>query len=98
RLQGDWSSDVCSSDLAQPSSTGAPRKISWRSCGSRESSSFVRWKDRHRARLTTIFMEDIAPAISAPGGIGENKPRNQAVLDWVRSEERRVGKECRCRW
>ena len=28
-------------------------------------------------------MENIAPAISAPSGIGENKPTNQAVLDWV---------------
>ncbi len=28
-------------------------------------------------------MENIAPAISAPSGMGENKPANQAVLDWV---------------
>ena len=28
-------------------------------------------------------MENIAPAISAPSGLGENKPANQAVLDWV---------------
>ena len=28
-------------------------------------------------------MENIAPAISPPGGFGKNKPANQAVLDWV---------------
>ncbi len=28
-------------------------------------------------------MENIAPAISLPAGLGENKTRNQAVLDWV---------------
>jgi phosphoenolpyruvate carboxykinase (GTP) len=29
-------------------------------------------------------MENIAPAISFPSGIGNSKPTNQAVLDWVR--------------
>ncbi len=28
-------------------------------------------------------MENIAPAISAPSGMGENKPANQAALEWV---------------
>jgi phosphoenolpyruvate carboxykinase (GTP) len=28
-------------------------------------------------------MENIAPAISPPPGLGKNKPANQAVLDWV---------------
>ncbi|PYJ73934.1 MAG: phosphoenolpyruvate carboxykinase, partial [Verrucomicrobia bacterium] len=28
-------------------------------------------------------MKDIAPAISPPNGIGDAKPANQAVLDWV---------------
>jgi phosphoenolpyruvate carboxykinase (GTP) len=32
-------------------------------------------------------MQNIAPAISAPSGMGENKPTNQAVLDWVREIE-----------
>ena len=32
-------------------------------------------------------MENIAPAISAPSGMGENKPANQAVLDWVHDVE-----------
>ncbi len=28
-------------------------------------------------------MDNLAPAISAPSGLGEKKPANQAVLDWV---------------
>src|SRR5437762_10643932 len=32
-------------------------------------------------------MKNIAPAISSPCGIGDNKPANQAVLDWVHEVE-----------
>src|SRR5438105_1607554 len=32
-------------------------------------------------------MKNIAPAISTPSGIGNNKPANQAVLDWVHEVE-----------
>ncbi len=32
-------------------------------------------------------MENVAPAISPPTGIGENKPANQTVLDWVHEVE-----------
>ena len=32
-------------------------------------------------------MENIAPAISPPTGIGRNRPANQAVLDWVHEVE-----------
>ncbi len=39
-------------------------------------------EDRERVNQST-FMKDIAPAISPPAGIGEAKPANQAVLDWV---------------
>src|SRR5256885_1407932 len=57
RLQGDWSSDVCSSDLGQG------------------------WS----------FADDFA------GGADPLEPRPCAIL-LLRSEERRVGKECRSRW
>jgi phosphoenolpyruvate carboxykinase (GTP) len=33
------------------------------------------------------LMDPIAPAISPPVGMGENKPTNQAVLDWVHQVE-----------
>jgi len=38
-------------------------------------------------RIDIVFMKNIAPAISPPSGIGENKPANQAVLDWVHEVE-----------
>src|SRR4051812_15627112 len=34
-------------------------------------------------RWTPYFMKNIAPAIFPPNGIGDTKPTNQAVLDWV---------------
>ena len=34
-----------------------------------------------------MSMENIAPAISAPSGMGENKPTNHAVLNWVHEVE-----------
>ncbi len=39
-------------------------------------------EDRERVNQST-FMKDIAPAISPPAGIGEAKPANHAVIDWV---------------
>src|SRR5256885_17248362 len=72
RLQGDWSSDVCSSDL-QADGGGERDK----DCGP-------------RARLEA-------------GGLGlcREKPRmgrgHQPVEGLLRSEERRVGEECRSR-
>ena len=33
------------------------------------------------------FMKNPAPAISPPAGIGDHKPANQAVLDWVHEVE-----------
>src|SRR5205809_7927362 len=56
RCSRDWSSDVCSSDLAVPASQRDGQPAS-------------------RGR-------DLAPPVGRP----------------PRSEERRVGKECRCRW
>src|SRR5437660_921521 len=38
-------------------------------------------------RSTTKHMKNIAPAISVPAGIGDRKPGNQAVLDWVHEVE-----------
>src|SRR5256885_4772187 len=64
RLQGDWSSDVCSSDLAV--SAAAPASI------------------QSAATFTNIItVANYGPAVAT--GI-------------ARSEERRVGKECRSRW
>src|SRR6266850_5058486 len=58
RLQGDWSSDVCSSDLAGAS----------------------------------------APRTSATKAAKLARSPNSTPAELRRSEERRVGKECRSRW
>src|SRR6266850_245842 len=60
RLQGDWSSDVCSSDLAFDLGAG-----------------------------DTLFWFTDLGWMMGPWAIAGSK---------VRSEERRVGKECRSRW
>src|SRR2546426_467996 len=64
RLQGDWSSDVCSSDLPWPARHGGASEPDRRPLPDRV---------QHLGHLAF----DVAPQ---------------------RSEERRVGKECRSRW
>src|SRR5256885_9990310 len=73
RLQGDWSSDVCSSDLLIKS-------------------AFIR-----DIRGEELFSH--AVIIRSTTTLRRN-PRNDLVrvLNIARSEERRVGKECRSRW
>src|SRR5205807_6083653 len=79
RLQGDWSSDVCSSDLPR-----APRQPCWSPWKSARSPSM--------ARLTSF-----------PGSSRCLLPKTRLSLKGRilcrkhRSEERRVGKECRSR-
>src|SRR5256885_8372214 len=71
RLQGDWSSDVCSSDLE----TIVPHTPATSTVAGKKSS-----KD-----FPTICQKE------SP----ESTVRNTSAC---RSEERRVGKECRSRW
>src|SRR5256885_5100423 len=81
RLQGDWSSDVCSSDLIAV----APRKNTW-SAGRKRATKFT---PRFASAVTTRRRK--------------LSPSSTARTNWTRacsrrSEERRVGKECRSRW
>src|SRR5256885_11072182 len=67
RLQGDWSSDVCSSDLYDvkgPGDTPSRRRI----------------------------------FVAKPQGAKDEEKCAKQILAALRSEERRVGKECRSRW
>src|SRR5205814_6898169 len=85
RCLSDWSSDVCSSDLEERELTPA--------------------KFPNKSRIITISRgvrwQWLAPAGALAAGLlvwvawHENQP-----LPWKtpRSEERRVGKECRCGW
>ena len=38
-------------------------------------------------------MDNLAPAISPPAGIGDAKPSNQSVLDWVQDVAKLTGPE-----
>src|SRR5256885_12348721 len=80
RLQGDWSSDVCSSDLFE-----RERADYLLSHGPAQYEDFIsRLEQMRRARRNELnkFLDAIVQA---------NEPT-------IRSEERRVGKECRSRW
>src|SRR5260370_31485432 len=59
-------------------STALGRKISWRSDGAQRKLQLL----LVRAPWIEI-MKNIAPSVSPPAGIGDRKPVNQAVLDWV---------------
>src|SRR5256885_8490564 len=77
RLQGDWSSDVCSSDLVL------------------EELRKLRTEPVEETELRRVRRGVIANAIygrESVHGLADSIARG------VRSEERRVGKECRSRW
>src|SRR5256885_9189789 len=80
RLQGDWSSDVCSSDLfVDGRYDPALSHVEPLPPGARVGS------------LATVLTDDVdglEPLLSDADGAFQNG----------RSEERRVGKECRSRW
>src|SRR5256885_5771945 len=82
RLQGDWSSDVCSSDL--PSRTQA-------------------WTASHSSSVKAELLAAGLPIRGAPRALDITSTSTPFNASWLnfrlpRSEERRVGKECRSRW
>src|SRR5256885_11925417 len=81
RLQGDWSSDVCSSDLHYPSR--------WRRCAGRSGR-----KDVPYSRTPSPGQSWAPPGSCTPRAPSRPFPNPTSS----RSEERRVGKECRSRW
>src|SRR5256885_11493022 len=81
RLQGDWSSDVCSSDLFAPTClAGIPTR--------RKRSP----RNRTLEILEGLWFQKTA---AAPGA---HQVHGAEAAKINRSEERRVGKECRSRW
>src|SRR5207248_4535888 len=80
RSYGDWSSDVCSSDLA--AMDGFIKK--------KEEELQQSLADKQKAAIKAIDekIEKMKDAMS--GALSK--------LGKLRSEERRVGKECRCGW
>src|SRR2546426_1928072 len=81
RLQGDWSSDVCSSDL-KLSELGLPPI------------SFI----GHGIGLHLHEDPYLGPTDGQPLEAGMVLGIEPLVYQTGRSEERRVGKECRSRW
>src|SRR2546426_2647106 len=73
RLQGDWSSDVCSSDLV------------------------VRLYLRKEG-LPSIPLKSPLPPAGQEAGSPLEREVAAIIASAARSEERRVGKECRSRW
>src|SRR6266581_8012365 len=50
-------------------------------------------RSKLRALIRGTFVDNLAPAISPPSGIGDSKSANQAVLDWVQEVARRCQPE-----
>src|SRR5256885_16762262 len=87
RLQGDWSSDVCSSDLQQAAVGQAGERIV-----EGQAANFL-----FGGLALALVLQDQQAALvqqHAADGYGARA----AVAAYERSEERRVGKECRSRW
>src|SRR5437763_7964192 len=78
RYIGDWSSDVCSSDLF------APRRLEL----------------LEATAIASGLGELVEPPLGIFDLIARGKVDRRVIrdIDHLRSEERRVGKECRCRW
>ena len=85
--QCDWSSDVCSSDL------GVVRVGIDAACG--EAFLHLNGGSERRHHYDVVGIEFV-PVDQLLPGRREQKPHTPGHQ--VRSEERRVGKECRSRW
>src|SRR2546426_5829728 len=80
RLQGDWSSDVCSSDLERYYEPGLLAKV-------------MGFNKEPLLNVNAFTSVELYPEVSLTTPKGEG-----CKLGIHRSEERRVGKECRSRW
>src|SRR5256885_11207179 len=82
RLQGDWSSDVCSSDLEAG--------VAIRTC--------TDCGQEHLMGDSAEYVEEATPEAHECVCENETFELMSGVSVYERSEERRVGKECRSRW
>src|SRR5256885_5470423 len=81
RLQGDWSSDVCSSDLNESAAGGLRSEL------------------RHERFMLQIESPySVMSAAENAHEMDEDLWQRLVTTRGSRSEERRVGKECRSRW
>src|SRR5205807_4309553 len=98
RLQGDWSSDVCSSDLVaerwQEQLTRLTSELA-----EQYLSELAELERQHGMRLRTVA-DRLQERFVKPLALDRLCALIEPVMEEVRtrSEERRVGKECRRRW
>src|SRR5205807_7759762 len=96
RLQGDWSSDVCSSDLSQLGSACAAN-VELQAGGYSGELRAYYCLVRYQASDFLLSYQVVLPR--CPGVLETQfSQASLAQLANRRSEERRVGKECRSRW
>src|SRR5207248_5776576 len=91
RSYGDWSSDVCSSDLHTVNPRLFPEQLVFIVNDAEDRYVFF---DLTFAPL----VEKLAPACKSVKGWVAMTDRSHMPQANLRSEERRVGKECRSRW
>src|SRR3546814_20017936 len=97
----DWSSDVCSSDLVCKGATGSAANVinsAGATAGAASNHPSFTW-----ALNTASNQLEVTPVGSTSGAFVFNVvPVGDAIIQFARSEERRVGKECvstcRSRW
>src|SRR5437879_12077154 len=92
RYIGDWSSDVCSSDLAQRDPRAVPVPVD-----ARDSPSLVREMKRWDCVINSSWYDLNVPIMEAAIEAGIHYCDLGGLYHQTRSEERRVGKECRLR-
>src|SRR5205807_2961696 len=80
RLQGDWSSDVCSSDL----------RTTILRCAASSCCERIKYGTFRAFSITGGW-----PRVASPRSLTQNRTRRKQPGGPSRSEERRVGKECR---
>src|SRR5207248_8795042 len=96
RSYGDWSSDVCSSDLVAMRFDDALRELE-----ARQPERMVPDLSRITALAALLDQPQLTyPTIHVTGTNGKTTTSRLIgrILCAHRSEERRVGKECRTRW
>src|SRR5690606_40085594 len=93
RFSRDWSSDVCSSDLGVRASLGGVLRDEGYEVDAVDSGEAC--LERVRRRPFDVIVLDIwLPGMDGLATLAKLRERNVPA----RSEERRVGKECRTRW
>src|SRR5690606_39435006 len=94
RFSRDWSSDVCSSDLrdTMESRYGLAGKHEFNYFPSSANQTPIKWL------LQIEFYKTLDFIIDFTNRAVESYSKSDYGKEDVRSEERRVGKECRSRW